>query len=160
MRKNLPDTTKKRTSEKFKCKIDFPLQILRRSSLFKYLWGLPPWHDLFWSVWKILPKIGNFHLFYFPDNYFMFNWFILHIWLQKKLQLIAFLINLWYSSIVSYDAGMTAVNYINRDIENLLLSKSDHRIFLWNLSFIVYLLLLKFVCFDIRSSNISMKFIF
>ena len=42
-----------------------------------------------------------------------------------------------------YDAGMTAVNHINRDVENLFASTSDHRMFLRNLSFIVYLLLYK-----------------
>ena len=38
--------------------------------------------------------------------------------------------NLWYDSVVSYDADMTSVN---RDVENLFVSSSDHRIFLWNL---------------------------
>ena len=47
------------------------------------------------------------------------------------------------SSMVSYDAGMTAVNNVNRDVENLFVSISDHGIFLWNLSFRVYLLLYK-----------------
>ena len=51
----------------------FPLQILQRYSLFKYLQGPPPRHDLLWSVWKMSPKIGNFHLFYFLENYFIFR---------------------------------------------------------------------------------------
>ena len=103
------------------------------------LWVSPPQHDLFWSVLKMSPKIGNFHLSYFPDNYFIFNGFRLHIWQQKIIWLTAFLTNRWYSSMFSYDADITVVNYINRDVENVFVSASDHRIFVWNLSFRVYL---------------------
>ena len=41
----------------------------------------------------------------------------------------------------SYDADMTVVNYINRDVENVFVLGSDLRIFLSNLSFRVYLYL-------------------
>ena len=74
-------------------------------------------------------------------NYFKFNWFRLHIWQQKRIWLIAFLTNLWCSSMFSYDADMTVVNYINRDVENVFVLGSDLRIFLSNLSFRVYLYL-------------------
>ena len=61
------------------------------------------------------------------------------------------------SSMVSYDAGMTAVNNVNRDVENLFVSISDHGIFLWNLSFRVYLLLYKNIL-GTRSCTFMRKF--
>ena len=90
---------------------------------------------------KMSHKIRNFHLFYFLDNYFIFYWFLLHVWLQTKSWLIA--IDGFYGSMVSYDAGIAAVNHVNRNVGNLFVSISDHGIFLWNLSFRVYLLLYK-----------------
>ena len=89
---------RKRTSEKSKCKFDFALQILQIFSLFKYLWALPQGRDLFWSFWKMSPKMSDFSFFYFPDNYLVFYWFILHIWQRKRIWLIVFLTNLWYCS--------------------------------------------------------------
>ena len=89
----------------------FALQILHIFSLFKYLWASSPRRDLLWSAWKMSLKIGNFHPSFFPGNYFIFNWFVLHICQQKKFELIAFLTNLWYSSMVLYEGDMTAVNY-------------------------------------------------
>ena len=45
---------------------------------------------------KMSYKIRNFNLFYFPDNYFIFNWFLLHVRLQTKSWLIAIDILLWF----------------------------------------------------------------
>ena len=128
----------KRASEKFKRKFDFAHQILQIFSLFKYLWATPPGCDLFWSLWKMSPKMSDFSLPYFPDNYLIFYWFILHIWQQKRIWLIAFLTNLWYSS-MTYMMETWQPSIINRDVENLFVSASGHRIILWNLSFRMYL---------------------
>ena len=89
--------------------------------------------SLFWLVWKMSPKTL---IFAFPDNCLIFNWFILHIWQQKRFWLIAFLTNLWYSSMVSYDGDMTAVNY-------------KQKTGCW-----------KLVYYSFRLQNISRKFIF
>ena len=43
--------------------------------------------------------------------------------------------SIWYFSMALYDAGMAAVNHINKDVENLFASTSDYRMFLRNLSF-------------------------
>ena len=120
----------KKTSKKFKCEFDFALQILQIFLLFKCLWVPPLRYNCFWSVWKMSTKIAHFHLSYFPYNYFIFNWFRLQIWQQKRIWLIVFLTNLWYSFMFSYDADMTVVNYINKDVQNRFVSASDHQIFI------------------------------
>ena len=55
------------------------------------------------------------------------------------IALIAFLTNLWYSSMASYDGDMAAVNYKQKkSVEEFITLASDHRIFLQNWSFRVH----------------------
>ena len=42
-------------------------------------------------------------------------------------------VNIWYSSMFSSDADMTAVNNENRDLENMFVLASDYRVFLMTL---------------------------
>ena len=100
------------------------------------------------SVWKMSPKMGDFVFFIFQkvtsyliDSYFIFG-------SKKRFWLIAFLTNLWYISMVSHDGDMT--------VENFFMSTSDNRIFLWNLSFRVYLHVYQ-KCFR-KSSTFTEKF--
>ena len=82
--------------------------------------------------WAILAcLIFQIITWYFIDSYFIFG-------SKKKIWLIAFLTNLWYSS-MTYMMETWQPSIINRDVENLFVSASDHRIILWNLSFRVYL---------------------
>ena len=64
---------RKRTSKKLKCEFDFGLQMFQTFSLFKYLWASPLRHDLFWSIWKMSPKIDNFLIFQMIASYLLIH---------------------------------------------------------------------------------------
>ena len=55
---------------------------------------------------KMSHKIRNFNLFFFPDNYFIFNWFLLHVWLQTKSWLIAIDILQWFHTMQAWQPSI------------------------------------------------------
>ena len=90
-----------------------------------------------------LPKKCHLKLaiFTFPIFLIITLYLLIQIsYLAAKKNLVKSIFNyLWYSSMFSYIAILAVVNYMKKDIENVFVSASDHRIFLWNLSFKVYL---------------------